>query len=626
MMRTVLMSLIFISGLLFAKTTVVSHSPVTVQAKPTNQGAFISWQMNLADTVLSFNNSKAYGIWSPHLNQALGCIFDLSEFPNATLEQIDFLHYSRQKMHGPYYYTIWFFDMDSAKVFYKIDSLLAGDSYDYPRFEVGVPLGSIPARNRVGIFIEGLSSPDNSNAFPALMTDSSDYVPGVSYYLADVNDPFLESDPNYTNFYELKDVANGATNLVLDLWINTGSHSSTNTLQKAPPIVAARPQKFADLFQGVLSPSVAPLQSQSILEGFYIYRGDSTSDQFELIAEVSADVREYTDEHPLMGSTYFYAVSSFNDISVSVKKMVEYFQPPILSISEARKDVDQDFVPDRMGEIVAIRGSVVSPNFSGSLQIFVNDKDAGIMLYSPKVNVNLEIGDSLFVYGKVTQYKGLTELMIDSAAQIQIIGKTTPQPQNITLAEVGEMYEGRLVKIRDLHLVNPGDWPAEGQNGTQVKVTDGQDTVALFIDKDTDLDGWSPPTGEFTLQAIVDQYTSSTPANDGYELRPRSQQDFSPQTSLQDAQPIAQQFDLLPCFPNPFNPFTTIVFSIPQRSQVQIQLFNIRGQHIRTLLNAVQNAGKHMVKLDGSNLATGIYLVKFSAGNYTETQKIVLLK
>jgi len=631
MIRFLFLFLFLLFSFVWAKPNVVPRPPKSLKVLPTNEGAQVQWELNLPDTVLCFNNGQAFGIWAPHLKQALGCVFDLSQFPDATLEQIDFLHYSRQEMHGPYYYRIWVFDMDSSKLYYSIDSLQAGDSYDVPRFEIGVHLGSKAARPHVGIFIEGLSSPDETNSFPALMTDSSDYVPGVSYYLTDVTDPFLKSDPNFTNFYELKDVAQGATNLVLDLWINTNEGKITRAPQlHNSPIIRAPQFSDSSIYAGAFDdPAVEPLQSNqnnSIMDGFYIYRGDTASGEWEMISEVGAEERQYLDSSPFADSSYFYAVSSFNDWAISEKKITAYFQPKILDIKQARIDADSDFNADLIGKTVALRGTVVSPNFSSKVQIFINDSQAGIQLYSSKFSLNLNVGDSLFVYGKIDQYKGLTELVLDSLAQIQVLGQNERPPVPISLQEVNETNEGRLVYIENLLLVNPEDWPAEGSNGYSLQVTDGQDSVKLFIDKDTDLDGWTPPTGTFHLIAIVDQYTSNTPANDGYELRPRSQQDFIPATNVEDIPQIAGQFELKACYPNPFNPQTTIEYYLPANTDVKISIFNINGKLIKTLLAETQPSGVHRILFNGSNLSSGIYLISVKAGHLKKVQKAILIK
>ncbi len=632
MSKRVLAFVLLFSSLLLAKSSILSHAPQQVQARPTSDGALISWVLNLPDTVLSFNNNVPYGIWAPHVNQAMGCVYDLSAFPNATLEQIDFSHYGRQKMHGPYYYRLLFFDMDSSKLFYTIDSLVAKDAFDYPEFEVGVSLGSVPARPHVGIFVEGLSSPDGVISFPALMTDSSDYVPGVSYYLADVNDPFIENDPNYTNFYQLTDVTATATNLIMDLWINTNGTVVKVTPGQNDWSVTSRPQSLSsELFEGILPEekqnNLNFARSDRILKGFYIYKGDSLNGNFQLVDSVSAEVRSFVDANPPADSSYFYAVASYNTTSISALTPVEYYQPAVLSIAQARKDDDQDFVPDLLNKTVAIRGTVVSPNFSSKFQYFVNDSSGGVQLYAYGFSMDLTVGDSVFVIGKVAQYKGVTEIKVDSAAMVQVLGKAAVDTVELTLAQVGEPYEGQLAVFRNVWLVNPADWPAEGQNGFKVMVTDGQDTVKLAIDKDTDLDGWTPPDGKFNLIALVDQYTSATPANDGYQLRPRFQTDFISTTGINHGPtPVANEFRLLPNYPNPFNPSTTIRYHLPVRSKTVVRVYDLKGSEVATLHRGWQEAGLQQITFNAKNMASGIYFVVVKAGKLKATQKIVLMK
>jgi len=72
-------------------------------------------------------------------------------------------------------------------------------------------------------------------------------------------------------------------------------------------------------------------------------------------------------------------------------------------------------------------------------------------------------------------------------------------------------------------------------------------------------------------------------------------------------------------FPNPFNPSTTINYSLPERSHVQIEIFNLMGQSIRTLVNKEQRTGKHQVVWDGNNqsgqeAASGIYFYRITVG------------
>jgi hypothetical protein len=84
-------------------------------------------------------------------------------------------------------------------------------------------------------------------------------------------------------------------------------------------------------------------------------------------------------------------------------------------------------------------------------------------------------------------------------------------------------------------------------------------------------------------------------------------------------------------FPNPFNPSTTISYTIDNPNEVLIQIFNSNGQHIRTLLNEYQSAGTHSVFWDGRDkdgniLPSGIYFYRIKAGNQEFSKKMILTK
>jgi len=91
------------------------------------------------------------------------------------------------------------------------------------------------------------------------------------------------------------------------------------------------------------------------------------------------------------------------------------------------------------------------------------------------------------------------------------------------------------------------------------------------------------------------------------------------------------KFNLEQNHPNPFNSATTIIYSLETRSKVNIAIFNILGQKIRTLIDNTESAGYHSVNWDGRDysgtpVATGIYFYQISAGEYTQTRKMVMLK
>ncbi len=85
-------------------------------------------------------------------------------------------------------------------------------------------------------------------------------------------------------------------------------------------------------------------------------------------------------------------------------------------------------------------------------------------------------------------------------------------------------------------------------------------------------------------------------------------------------------FELSQNFPNPFNPTTTIRFSIPNASNVKLTVYNSLGQQINTLIDEYKPAGSYQVNFDGADLASGVYIYRFETNNFSEVRKMTLLK
>ncbi len=80
-------------------------------------------------------------------------------------------------------------------------------------------------------------------------------------------------------------------------------------------------------------------------------------------------------------------------------------------------------------------------------------------------------------------------------------------------------------------------------------------------------------------------------------------------------------------YPNPFNPTTKIKFSIPEKSQVSLSIYNFLGQEIAAILNeTIMSGGTYEIEFNGNNLSNGVYFYRFSAGKFSQTRKMVFVK
>ena len=86
------------------------------------------------------------------------------------------------------------------------------------------------------------------------------------------------------------------------------------------------------------------------------------------------------------------------------------------------------------------------------------------------------------------------------------------------------------------------------------------------------------------------------------------------------------EFSLEQNHPNPFNPTTHIDYTLPHKSDISLEIFNILGQKVATLVLEWLPAGYHEVEFKGQNLSSGIYLYRIEAGGWQDVKKMVYLK
>lgn len=102
-------------------------------------------------------------------------------------------------------------------------------------------------------------------------------------------------------------------------------------------------------------------------------------------------------------------------------------------------------------------------------------------------------------------------------------------------------------------------------------------------------------------------------------------------TAVEETGVVPPRFSLAPNYPNPFNPTTTIRFSLPQPGEAELAIYNLLGQRVATLVKGVQEAGSQVLQWNGRDeqgreLASGVCFYRLQAGAQVETRKLLLLR
>jgi photosystem II stability/assembly factor-like uncharacterized protein len=97
-------------------------------------------------------------------------------------------------------------------------------------------------------------------------------------------------------------------------------------------------------------------------------------------------------------------------------------------------------------------------------------------------------------------------------------------------------------------------------------------------------------------------------------------------TAIDPIRNISDQFSLEQNYPNPFNPTTTIGFYVSERGFIKLTVYDLLGKEITTLVNEEKAAGNYTVEFDAGKLSSGIYLYRLETGNFTQTQRMILMR
>ncbi|HTY09792.1 MAG TPA: T9SS type A sorting domain-containing protein [Bacteroidota bacterium] len=250
-------------------------------------------------------------------------------------------------------------------------------------------------------------------------------------------------------------------------------------------------------------------------------------------------------------------------------------------------------------------------------------------------------GDSVVVKGEVNESFDVTEMELVNSVRVVSHGNPLPAPVKLLTSVFGpgvgngnlgaEPYEGMLVQFDSCTVeqtypifVDPSEFEVSNSTAAVLVRRDGRNKISNEV-SDTSYGDKILATGDKIPSLIGIIYYN----NNNYMVVPRTNADYIGLVTTRVAEvksAIPTQYSLDQNFPNPFNPSTTIRYSLPAAGRVQMKVYNVLGQEVSTLVNAQQQAGMYEVTFDASRLASGVYFYRISSEKFTQVKKMMLIK
>ncbi len=397
------------------------------------------------------------------------------------------------------------------------------------------------------------------------------------------------------------------------------------------------------LLQGAVAGAVGPAATEPVVgvHGYNIYRRAAGEDEFVLVGQVDAGVTAFVDETALHGVRYTYQVRPF-DLDNETGSEIEHTAMAVRNI-----------VVDSEG--LAIFGLFGADNHVGFDDFFIladlfglTAEDTGFdpaFDLAPNAMIDFEdffvfadnFGRSTAAAGKrVPMFAGLNDgarMYLDARTAMPIVGEDFVL--DVSLADFaaikgyGLQVQYEADKLEFVEVLT--DQPLGGSELAAPQVlSDEGGVLALVAHGDVISEGEVALSLVFRAKTEIENTVIEITDNQTYDSEFGFNRLALPAPVQLQTRP--EVFALANNYPNPFNPATTIKYSLPQAADVELTVYNVVGQEVRTLVAEHQSAGRYVVEWEATNdsghsLSSGMYFYRLEAGGeFLETKKMLLLK
>ncbi len=424
-------------------------------------------------------------------------------------------------------------------------------------------------------------------------------------------------------------------------------------ITESPPAISGltRPEGVPGAGPVTITASVVADPTRTIASASLVYFTTSNATETAVaFSGVTDNVYTFTIPGVTNGDFITYwirATDNLNSVSESARNPLRSLQNGITSISHIQQ------TPDGKQGNSPFFNMTVDMNITATVQFADGDTDnlvlqddfttgpwSGIIIERPNSGSGLQPlnqGDVINITrGRIFEDFGLTQIddngivfTVVSTGGFSIPAKviTTTVLADVDLAEA---FEGMLLEIDNPLIVSTNADAPSGPYGEFLISSDG--TVANALRVDDVSTGLSYTGGDPGSVFAVGQrldfvrgvlwYSFSN-----FKLGPASFSDIGGviNTATEDDS-VPARFTLEQNYPNPFNPSTQISFDIATTGHVQLDVFDVMGRQVATLVNNTVPVGSHVVTFDARNLSSGVYIYRMTSGASIQTKRMLLMK